>query len=121
LGYVSNSYAAGERYASRWNEPVFSPAMPSEPAQFQWIERDGDVLLLDLPRYGDRGGHAGFISSQGRIALSREGELVDELGTTGFAFFELPPEPATYRLELDEQQSLYELTTQQQVAWTFRS
>jgi len=121
LGYVSNAFVAGEAYTSRWNEPVFSPAMADGPALFEWIQRDGDLLTLDLPRYGDREGHPGFVSSEGTLALSREGELIGQLESTGFAQFELPPEPASYRLELDEHQSLYELTTHQQVAWTFQS
>jgi hypothetical protein len=88
---------------------------------FEWAARDGDVLTFQLPRYGDRAGHGGFIASEGPTVLYRNGEYVGQSELDTFAQFEVAPEPATYRLELDHRQVMFELTTRQQAAWTFQS
>jgi len=121
LGWVPYEYRAGETYATRWNEPVFSPSLPEQTSAFEWADRNGDVLTFQLPGYGDRAGHGGFIASEGPTVLYRNGEYVGQSEFDTFAQFEVPPEPATYRLELDHRQVMFELTTRRQAAWTFQS
>jgi subtilisin family serine protease len=121
LGWVPYEYRAGETYATRWNEPVFSPSLPEQTTSFEWADRNGDVLTFQLPRYGDRAGHGGFVASEGTTLFYRNGELIGDSPYDTFAQFEVPPEPATYRLELDHRQVMFELTPHQQVAWTFQS
>jgi hypothetical protein len=121
LGWVPYEYRRGETYTTRWNEPVFSPSLPEQYTIFDWAVRDGDVLTFQLPRYGDREGHGGFIASTGTTLFYRNGELVGDSPYDTFAQFEVPPEPATYRLELDHEQVMFELTPHQKVAWTFTS
>jgi hypothetical protein len=75
LGWVPYEYRAGETYTSRWNEPVFSPSMPELIPVFRWIDREGDLLLFELPVYGDSQGHGGFIGGEGTSTLYRNGEL----------------------------------------------
>jgi subtilisin family serine protease len=78
LGWVAYGYPAGETSSASWNEPVFSPALPEESLLGDWGWRDGDVLTFNLPMYGDRGGHGGFIGAEGTSKLYRGGELVGE-------------------------------------------
>lgn len=120
LGWVPYAYRAGSTQVARWNEPVFSPAMPDETSAFEWAARTGDVLAFDLPLYGDGQGHGGFIASEGSTTLYREGELLQRLDFIGGAF-EVPAEPGSYRLELDHHQAMFELTPHQRLAWTFAS
>jgi len=121
LGWVPYEYRVGQTYTSRWDEPVFSPSLPEESLLGDWGSRDGDVLSFQLPMYGDSGGHGGFVVAESTTTLFRDGELVGEVGLDAGGQFEVPPELATYRLELDHRQQLFELTPHQQVAWTFQS
>jgi hypothetical protein len=121
LGWVPYEYRVGQTYTGRWNEPVFSPSMPDLISAFQWIARDGDFLSFDLPMYGDGDGHGGFIANQGTTTLYREGELVGQYESGSSGYFEIPPELASYRLEVDHHQAMFEYTPHQQAAWTFQS
>jgi hypothetical protein len=120
FGWVPYEYRNGETYTTHWNQPVFSPVVPEAPTIFDWAFRDGDALVFQIPRYGDRDGHAGFAVSTGTAQLYRNGELFGD-SPTEIGQFELPPEPATYRWELDQEQVMFELTPRQKTAWTFPS
>jgi hypothetical protein len=122
LGWMPYTYAAGQSYTTHWNQPTFSPVLPDEESALGDLNsRDGDVLVVYAPMYGDKEGHAGFIGNEGTTVLYRNGELVAELPYVDGAAFEVPPEPATYRAEVDHNQSMFELTPHQKVAWTFES
>jgi hypothetical protein len=114
-------YVPGQRHERRWNEPVFSAHVPDEQAFMPYVHRQGDYLWLAPSIYSDRAGHVGWLQHEGRSRLYRDGALFaeNELGDGGI--FEVPPEPASYRFELDTSQSLFELTTQQRLVWTFQS
>lgn len=71
--------------------------------------------------YGDRGGHTAFIPNEGRTALYANGELVGESEFGDGGVFIVPPESADYRMELSYSQSMFELTTHQEVVWSFES
>ncbi|HTV24510.1 MAG TPA: S8 family serine peptidase, partial [Polyangiaceae bacterium] len=91
LGWVPHEYPAGETTTTRWNEPVFSPAMPQSTTTFDWAHREGDALVFQLPMYGDRAGHGGFIVNTSSVTLYRDGELAGETNyDNGFALFEVP-------------------------------
>jgi hypothetical protein len=120
LGWVPYEYRSGETYTTHWNQPVFSPVVPEAPTIFDWAVRDGDVIVFQPPLYGDREGHAGFVVGTGTSLLYRDGELIGDSGSE-IALFEVPPEPATYRWELEKEQVMFELTPRQKVAWTFPS
>jgi hypothetical protein len=123
LGWVPYTYRAAQTYTTHWNQAPFSPAMPEESVLMDWAFRAADTLTFLPPMYGDRDGHGGFIGSTSSARLYRDGELVGEYAGSfgGPATFDVPPEPATYRLEVDHAQSMFELTPHQQVAWTFES
>jgi len=74
------------------------------------------------PLYGDGAGRAGYSSiAAGQITLDRNGVRAASVAElTGE--FEVPPEPADYRLEMTAERSgPATLSTRVSVAWTFRS
>jgi subtilisin family serine protease len=121
LGWVTYDYHAGRTYTSRWNEPTFSPSLPENSTLGTPAYREGDLISVFPAMYADRGGHAGFIANEGRTVLYRNGEIVGESESGLGGSFEVPPEPASYRLELDLAQTMFELTTRERVVWTFDS
>jgi subtilisin family serine protease len=121
LGWIPRSYRAGRTYDSPWNQPVFSALLPEE-SLLPWpaAHRSGDVITVLPFMYSDGGGHGGRIAEVGRTVLYRNGEPIGQWGAAS-GFFEVPPEPAEYRLELDHSQSLFELSTRQRIVWSFQS
>jgi subtilisin family serine protease len=116
------SYKAGQAYQEQWSRGVFGPTVASPAYEHQWVTRTGDKLLVLAPLYGDGVGRAGYSGiATGRITLLRGGTRVAELsGLNGE--FEVPPEPADYRLEMVAQRAgPATLSTEVRVAWTFRS
>jgi subtilisin family serine protease len=109
-------YRAGSTYRSRWNEPVFCIAMPDVETFFPLTYREGNVLSFGSPLYADSEGHMGALVQDVQSRLYRNGELLGEGGQ-----FELPPEAATYRYELESTQAMFDLTTEQRLVWTFTS
>lgn len=119
MGDVPATYRAGRRYAVHMNEPPFSPVLPAATVFNDPVFRQGDLLQVTPSMYGDRHGHVGRLPHERSNALYRDGVLVPESEVSGL--FELPPERANYRLEIETTQSLFELTTQAKTAWTFES
>jgi subtilisin family serine protease len=117
------TYRGGHRYTSSWNEAVFGPALPAQAGSRSGVTRSGDVLLVNLALYGDQAGREGFAtSSTGRTTLYRDGVLVGEWDAPGQGFFDVPPEPAEYRLEVTaDHDPRLELSTSVSTVWTFRS
>ncbi|HEY8472918.1 MAG TPA: S8 family serine peptidase [Natronosporangium sp.] len=117
------SYQAGRRYTVTWNEAVFAPALPTVEQPRAGVLRSGDVIVVDLPIYGDQAGREGFaFSSTGRTELYREGALVGASDLAGRGVFEVPPEPANYRLVVTAQQDpRLSLSTSITAEWTFQS
>ncbi|HTV25774.1 MAG TPA: hypothetical protein VMG12_44060, partial [Polyangiaceae bacterium] len=119
LDGAPSEYLPGRSYTTRWNEPLFGAVVPVVESTFQWVTRIGDLLRVTPPIYGDGVGHTGNVTNESRLRLYRDGALFAE--SDGRGLFEVPPEPSTYRLELDTSQSLFELTTQQRLVWSFES
>jgi hypothetical protein len=109
-------YLAGSSYRSRWNEPVFCIAIPDVDTFSPLVYREGNVLGLGTPLYADSEGHLGALAQEAQARLYRNGELLPE-----GAQFDLPPEAATYRYELESTQAMFDLTTEQRLVWTFTS
>jgi hypothetical protein len=121
LGLGLVRYCPRRTYSAHFNRPPFSVLTPEHDDVQVWAYRQGDTLSLQVPIYSDRDGHAGTISGEGNLVLYRNGEKLDESGYNYGGEFDVPPEPDDYRLELSTSQSLFELTTREQVVWTFRS
>jgi subtilisin family serine protease len=116
------SYKPGQAYQEQWSRGVFGPTVASPAYEHQWVTRTGDKLLVLAPLYGDGVGRAGYSGiATGRITLFLDGVKNAELSELN-GEFEVPPEPADYRLEMVAQRSgPATLSTEVRVAWTFRS
>ena len=107
----------------RWNQGVIGPSMRF-PDPF--IRRLGDDIVIHLPAYySDRANHYGggveFVES-GTVRLFRNGTLFGEADNPSRASFPVPPEASDYRLEVESiRAALLELSTEIDLAWTFRS
>lgn len=100
----------------RWN---YAPFLPSAVL----VERLEDRLRLD-PALVDQSGHQGLSLSgvhDGVITLYREGVKLGETSLSEPGFVDLPPEPATYRLELSGSLSTLLPGAEFDAAWTFTS
>lgn len=116
------TYRPGWSYQERWTRRVFGPTVAAPPYEHQWVTRQGDIISVLAPLYGDGAGRAGFSSlATGRISVERDGEPMAGVdGLTGRV--EVPPGAANYRLTIDaEREGPAVLSTRVGVAWTFRS
>jgi hypothetical protein len=121
-GFEPRSLRPGKRYRSHWNQPPFSVHLSEElQAPYTAASRAGDVIAIAAATYSDNEQHAGYIAAQGTTSLYRNGELIGFSDYGGGGNFDVPPEPAEYRLELEEAQGAFELSTQQQTVWSFES
>ena len=115
-------YTAGGRHTDTWNLPPYGPAMPATTFPRGWVSRIGDEIVAEVPLFGDAAGHGGLsLTVDGRTALYRDGELVDQLDEPGFGYFVVPPGQADYRLETSATRDVSDLATEVSLAWTFRS
>ncbi|MGH3680459.1 MAG: S8 family serine peptidase, partial [Natronosporangium sp.] len=117
------TYQAGRQYTESWNRAVFAPALPSQPNPGTGVARTGDTILVNLGLYGDQAGREGFPTrSVGQTLLYRDDQLVGESAEPGRAAFDVPPEPAQYRLEVTvEHDPRLALSGSMSAAWTFWS
>ncbi|BCJ60903.1 serine protease [Micromonospora endophytica] len=117
-------YQAGRSYRDTWNEAPTGPTLLRTDSPIGNAARIEDVILVDVPLFGDAAGHGGYSAADtGRTALYRGDELVGEStvpADAGFGFFEVPAEEAAYRLEASAERST-ELSTKVALNWTFRS
>lgn len=120
---VPTAYRKGRQYQERWNGAPYGVSfVPPYWSPVSGLARQGDTLLLDLPMYGDAAGHIGVSRTDtARTALYRDGILVGEVPQVGAGAFEVPPEPARYRLETSATRSNRDLASRISVTWTFRS
>ncbi len=83
----------------------------------------GRVSHLRLGHHADRVDHYGSAPSQtGHALLFRDGSLIGESDLPDFGFFSVPPEPGADRIEIRSiRGGQSQLSTQVDVAWTFRS
>lgn len=108
-------FRAGERFTDRWNSPVLSPAVRAD--SVRRFERLGVRIGI-----GDSSpDHAGYDHrGAARLALYRDGTLLGEVDYWEGGF-DLPPEPAEYRLELTTKRPGAELSSRTDTVWTFSS
>lgn len=113
-----------ERRAARtttatWNRAVAGPVLATPELPEHWVTRRGDTLLQAARLHGDGAGHSGQSTyREARTTLHRDGVPLAEVDAE-WGMFELPPEPATYRLRVVALPVAYD--TRVDVVWTFRS
>ena len=114
-------FEAGQCYKAQWNQAVFGPAAGGV-FGLNTQGRNENQLDVAPSMVGDsegRGGSSQFAKSHAR--LFRDGKLVKEAETPGL-FEEVPPESASYRVEIEVERGDYaELSTKVALAWEFVS
>ncbi len=107
-------YQPGRRYAERWNHPVFSPTGGD-------ARQSGEEIVVDLRMDGDGSGHAGSVGgSTARTTLYRNGVQIAETDNDGYIYATVPPEPATYRVDVEgARNDGAELSVRHSGSWTF--
>ncbi|ONI92352.1 peptidase S8 [Saccharothrix sp. ALI-22-I] len=116
------TYQRGGSHDERFNDPVFSPALPE--SRSPYLARNGDDISFALPLFTDRAGNGGNSAvSSARTALLRNGTVVGETMYAGNGLFEVPAGAAAYRVETDAVRAAgaSEFATKVSAAWTFRS
>ncbi|GAA3755171.1 S8 family serine peptidase [Plantactinospora mayteni] len=111
------TFHLGQRVTERWYAGVFGPAFP---VRDTWVGRKENTIAAQPPLFvdqaPDRFGRSrvdGF-----RATLYRDGQRI---GESDDGYFDVPADPATYRLEVESTRSTVELSTRVSSAWTFRS
>jgi subtilisin family serine protease len=111
----------GESTVESWNSAVFGPGFT---ADGEFATRSGDVLAFTVPMFSDAGPDRAGMSEvdSGTTVLYREGAEVGRTAQPGSGQFEVPAEPARYRLVAEARRSgVSELSTLVSCEWTFTS
>ncbi|MBQ1075040.1 hypothetical protein KBX06_17975 [Micromonospora sp. C31] len=118
FGQANQSYQAGQRYTDRWNAAVLGPMFDFA----GHAGRRGDTVWFGIPMYSDQDGHrAGSLTDAASTRMYRDGRLVGASGA-GNLEAEVPPGPATFRVEKRTSRPSYSgLSTRVDATWTFRS
>ncbi|HKE13798.1 MAG TPA: S8 family serine peptidase [Kofleriaceae bacterium] len=116
-------YRPGGRYRAHWNQAVLGPSLKSPLPPAPWVIRDADQIRVQfVALHADAADHHGIALTTGHERLFRGGELVGESEDPLFGDFSVPPAPADYRLEVQAiRDPAARLSTQVDVAWSFRS
>ncbi|MEV6301149.1 S8 family peptidase [Actinoplanes sp. NPDC051861] len=122
-------YQAGRVYGRTWGRGVFGPqfAAPHNLGGYRLVgatTRQGDRLIAAFGHFVDSApGHGWGVTKQvdGSQRLYRDGRLIEEVPFVGRLEVDLPPEPATYRLEATVEKPGLQVSPRVSTAWTFRS
>jgi len=114
------AYRVDRAYHERWNRAVFAPGVGG--GVWEGVTRSGDTLLVDAQMYADGDGRPGSsVMRSFAGTLYRDGVKDRDLDPESLGMgVDVPPGPATYRLELRAERD-FALSTRTEVAWTFRS
>ncbi|MFE2751892.1 S8 family serine peptidase [Actinosynnema sp. NPDC059335] len=115
-------YERGGGHEERFNDPVFSPALPE--SRSPYLARGGDEISFAVPLFTDGAGNGGNAAvSSARTTLLRDGVEVGETPYAANGLFEVPPGAAAYRVETEAVRAAgtSEFATRVSAAWTFRS
>ncbi len=114
-------YPPGRMSFARWNEAPYLPTFQNHNPGAVWSYRKGNSLVLQIPMYGDKGGHTGDgFRSRHLQSVYRNGEKIGETPYP-YAGYTVPAEAATYRVESTVSQQVLPYSTQLSAAWTFSS
>ncbi|MGP3957665.1 S8 family serine peptidase [Nonomuraea sp. 3N208] len=126
------THTAGQQLETTWLGAVLRPG----PADFDFTDQtpqppsrhEGDGLFFSIAGALDSSSahllpYAMGANGTSRARLYRNDELIAEEGTLNRQVFTVPPEPAAYRVELDQEHDGTEwaLSTKASTAWTFTS
>ncbi len=114
------TFRLGRPTTERWFAAVFGPAFS---AGQTWVGRRENTITVDVPTYVDQAPdhYGGGAVDTARTTLYRNGQKIGETDQSGSGFFDVPADPATYRLEVESARSISDLSGRISSAWTFRS
>ncbi|MFV2020374.1 S8 family serine peptidase [Micromonospora sp. LOL_023] len=115
-------YQPGKQTLDTWNVAPYGPVFATTDGPGGWVRRDGNMISVEVPLFGDAHGHpGGVLTETGRTALYRDGKLVGESEYPGYGWFEVPRALANYRLEVAATQAVSDFSTSVSGVWTFPS
>ncbi|HEX8868211.1 MAG TPA: hypothetical protein VF821_21315, partial [Lentzea sp.] len=112
------AFRPGDQLTERVNYAVFGPSVARE---YLGMGRAGDTLYASVPMLSDNNG--GFGSSRvttAKSVLYRDGVPVSTQDRAGYAYLDVAPAAADFRLETELTRE-FEFSTEIKAAWTFRS
>ncbi len=117
------SWRPGQDATQQWNQGPFLPAFPAIAQEGSYVSRFNDLILVNVPLFGDRAGNGGDADvDSGATTLYRDGQIVDQFPDPGFGEFPVPAATGTYRLVAEATRSGYtDLSTSIRCEWTFPS
>jgi subtilisin family serine protease len=113
--------APGQVTSESWNTAVVGPGLTGDG---EFAARYGDTLAVNLPLYADAGLDRSGVSEVdgGSTVLYRDGVKVGETAQPGVGQWDVPPDQANYRLEVDSRRSaVSSFSTRITGVWTFPS
>jgi hypothetical protein len=111
-------FRAGKTYTQGWNQAAFGPNVTQPSWAGDWASRQGDHIGAYVPMFGDGAGHPGFSTTDTDTQSLFQGNT--KIGD-GYEF-DVPPGPATYRLDRTSTRSTpHNFSTSVSASWTFRS
>jgi subtilisin family serine protease len=124
----SQRYKPGRTYHDTWNQAVLGPQLPTPLITPTGVQsgavRTGDLFVAAIDQFVDaHPGHTTIskFSVPGQTRLYRDGQLLVDLAQARSITADLPPQPATYRLEIAAGVPHLGISTAVTTAWTFRS
>jgi hypothetical protein len=116
------TYEGGRTYRARVNYGVFGPALPDVGDPGGWAFRVNDILVVNVPLFGDSAGNGGTSpTTSARTKLYADGELISETEGEG-AIFGVPAEEHDYRVTVTATRGdTFALSPTVSAEWTFSS
>ncbi|MCA2211288.1 S8 family serine peptidase [Jidongwangia harbinensis] len=112
-------FGPGRTYRERWWSGVLGPSLlhPNH-----WAYQNLGSMRVTVPLHGDRPGHYGQTKTDtARTTLYRDGVKLLERPTAGQISAQVGQAAATYRLETEATQSVFDTSTRVTGSWTFAS
>ncbi|GLZ32388.1 serine protease [Lentzea sp. NBRC 105346] len=112
------AFKPGDRITERANYAVFGPSISRE---YLTLGRAGDRLYASVPVLADNNGGFGYSKvNTAKSVLYRDGVAVSTQDRAAYAYLDVAPGAADYRLETELTRP-FEFSTEIKAAWTFRS
>jgi subtilisin family serine protease len=129
---VSLNLHAGTNPSLTWGKAVVGPGLAGPSQDYYgapWVNRDRDVINVQLPLYTDGLGHTelaytgGMGEETGSTSLYRDGQFLATLAKAGVGTFTVPASESSYRLTAEAalDSPHWPLSTKVSAEWTFRS
>ena len=102
---------------------VFGPSLPRPSNVEGWVRQFPDTLVVAVPMFGDGlPGHFGSVATDtAHTTLTRDGRQVAESSEPGYVLYDAPAADASYRMDTELTQHVFDTSTRIIGSWRFRS